>query len=182
MVVAVHVTHTRLERGDGRCRVLLVLRRSRDKGGAPSGWRRGAAVSITPRMSWKGRARARVLRAYLLRRHGARLFAGDVPRATWRGTCARLEVTRVGPFARALRCAARRSFPRRRFGDRTAFEREFRHSRTAPVATCDHVIFDLYRNHDARGRFAARAATWRCPEPRARRSALPCCLLKRGGR
>ena len=146
MVVAVHVTHARLERGDGRCRVLLVLRRSRDKGGAPSGWRRGAAVSITPRMSWKGRARARVLRAYLLRRHGARLFAGDVPRATWRGTCARLEVTRVGPFARALRCAARCSFPRRRFGDRTAFERE---TRVLPIAngstrhTCDHVIFDL---------------------------------------
>ena len=106
----------------------------------------GAAVSITPRMSWKGRARARVLRAYLLRRHGARLFAGDVPRATWRGTCARLEVTRVGPFARALRCAARCSFPRRRFGDRTAFERE---TRVLPIAngstrhTCDHVIFDL---------------------------------------
>ena len=146
MVVAIYVTHARLERGDGRCRVLLVLRRSRDKGGAPSGWRRGAAVSITPRMSWKGRARARVLRAYLLRRHGARLFAGDVPRATWRGTCARLEVTRVGPFARALRCAARCSFPRRRFGDRTAFERE---TRVLPIAngstrhTCDHVIFDL---------------------------------------
>ena len=87
-------------------------------------------------------ARARAC-AYLLRRHGARLFAGDVPRATWRETCARLEVTRVGPFARALRCAARRSFPRRRFGDRTAFEREFRQTRTAPDATCDHHIFDL---------------------------------------
>jgi hypothetical protein len=147
MVVAIYVTHARLERGDGRCRVLLVLRRSRYKGGAPSGWRRRCrrfdnASDVVERTS----ARARVLRAYLLRRHGARLFAGDVPRATWRGTCARLEVTRVGPFARALRCAARCSFPRRRFGDRTAFERE---TRVLPIAngstrhTCDHVIFDL---------------------------------------
>jgi hypothetical protein len=40
VVVAVHVTHARLQRGDGRRRVLLVLRRSREKGGAPSGWRR----------------------------------------------------------------------------------------------------------------------------------------------
>ena len=61
MVVAIYVTHARLERGDGRCRVLLVLRRSRDKGGAPSGWRRRCrrfdnASDVVERTSARARA------------------------------------------------------------------------------------------------------------------------------
>jgi hypothetical protein len=144
MVVAIYVTHARLERGDGRCRVLLVLRRSRDKGGAPSGWRR--------------RCRRFDNASDVVERTSARARASCVPLAlAWRTPLRRRRATRdVARNLRPPRSHARRAlrprvtlcramlFPPSTFRGPHSFR-----ARVLPIAngstrhTCDHVIFDL---------------------------------------
>ena len=142
----------------------------------------GAAVSITPRMSWKGRARAR---ACFVRTSCAGMAHASSPE-----TC---HARRGAEPAPASKSRASGPSPARYVVPRDALSpvdvsgtHSFR-ARVSPFAngSCRLLrpcAFRPSRNHDARGRFAARAATWRCPEPRARLSALPRCLLKRGGR
>ena len=101
-----------------------------------------AAVSITPRMSLKDERGARATRVPLA--------------SAWRTPLRRRPATRdvawnLGPPRSHARRARRPRvtlcratlFPPSTFRGRTAFGREFRHSRTAPVACCDHVLFDL---------------------------------------
>lgn len=93
----------------------------------------------------------------VVERTSARARASCVPLApAWRTPLRRRRATRdVARNLRPPRSHARRArrprvtlcratlFPPSTFRGRTAFEREFRHSRTAPVACCDHVLFDL---------------------------------------
>ena len=132
----------------------------------------------------------------VVERTSARARASCVPLApAWRTPLRRRRATRdVARNLRPPRSHARRAlrprvtlcraalFPPSTFRGPHSFRERVSPFANGSCRHLRHVTFDLYRNHDARGRFAARAATWRCPEPRARRSALPCCLLKRGGR